>query len=150
MPISLSTRDFLFSIHPMYADLILSGKKTVELRRRFPSKITDCSKLVIYSTSPTSAIVGAVNIVGVNRLPVPELWRHFGDAACIAEVAFSNYFAGLTEGVAICLDRPQTFNQPVDAKVLKDKSGFTAPQSYMYMSNHVLSAINDAQADYTY
>jgi hypothetical protein len=49
------TRDLLVSLHPRHAANILSGKKTVELRRRFPEKHTHGAFALIYSTAPHSS-----------------------------------------------------------------------------------------------
>jgi predicted transcriptional regulator len=46
------TRDLLVSLHPHHAFNILTGKKTVELRRRFPEQHTRGALVLIYSTAP--------------------------------------------------------------------------------------------------
>jgi predicted transcriptional regulator len=52
-----SNRDLLVSVRPKYASQILSGKKTVELRRKFPETIAAGTLALIYSSSPVRAIV---------------------------------------------------------------------------------------------
>jgi len=41
-----------------YSDKILEGRKTVELRHRFPVSISKGTAAYIYSTSPVRALVG--------------------------------------------------------------------------------------------
>lgn len=48
----------IFSIHPQFADLILSGEKKFEFRR-IPAK-RDIDKILIYATAPVCAVVGEV------------------------------------------------------------------------------------------
>src|SRR4051794_32919901 len=43
--------DAIISIHPSYADAILAGEKTIELRRRIPN-ISQGARLWIYATRP--------------------------------------------------------------------------------------------------
>ena len=56
------TRDLLVSLHPRHASNILSGEKTVELRRRFPEQHMRGALALIYSTTPVQAIVGVARI----------------------------------------------------------------------------------------
>ena len=53
--------DAIISIHPDYADAIFAGKKTIELRRRIP-EVPSGTRLWIYATRPTGAIIGFVTI----------------------------------------------------------------------------------------
>lgn len=48
--------DVLLSLKPKYAEMILSGKKTVELRKRWANKEVD--KVWIYATEPVGKILG--------------------------------------------------------------------------------------------
>ena len=80
---SFSRRDFLVSIRPTHVEKIVGGLKTVELRRRFSEDVAPGAIILIYSTSPTQAIVGSASISGVRRLQLDDLWERYGDAACI-------------------------------------------------------------------
>jgi predicted transcriptional regulator len=51
-------RPILLSIKPEYAELILEGKKTIELRKSYPAKIF--SKIYLYATAPVKKVVGVV------------------------------------------------------------------------------------------
>ena len=53
----------LLSIKPKYADLILSGEKTIELRRVFNPKIT---KVYLYASSPVKRIVAVCDVRCLN------------------------------------------------------------------------------------
>ena len=89
--------------------------------------------LLIYSTSPTQAIVGSATIRCVVRLPLAELWERHGAAACINRETFEGYFSGLDEGYAILLQDVKPFVRQVTAAALKAEFGFTPPQSFMYL-----------------
>lgn len=126
-------RDFLVSIHPTHVEKIVRGEKTVELRRRFSESVAPGAIILIYSTSPTQAIVGSAAIREVLRLPLKSLWDRHGDAACIDRKSYDDYFAGLEEGYAILLQDVRPFARHVAAADLKAKFGFVAPQSFMYL-----------------
>jgi predicted transcriptional regulator len=66
------TRDLLVSLHPRHASNILSGEKTVELRRRFPERHMRGALALIYSTSPVQAIVGVAR--GFNLGSTSDRW----------------------------------------------------------------------------
>jgi predicted transcriptional regulator len=50
--------DILISIQPEYAEQIMGGCKTVELRRRFVEAVDQDTRLFIYSSNPVGAIIG--------------------------------------------------------------------------------------------
>jgi predicted transcriptional regulator len=125
-------RDFLVSIRPTHVENIAKGRKTVELRRRF-SEDAEGALILMYSTSPTRAIVGSATIAGVRRLGLKALWDRYGEAACVERQTFDAYFQGLKEGYAILLSDVRVFARAVAATHLKEKFGFVAPQSFMYL-----------------
>jgi predicted transcriptional regulator len=125
-------RDFLLSIRPSHVENIARGRKTVELRRRF-SEDAEGAIILIYSTSPTRAIVGSATIAGVRCLSLKTLWDQYGAAACVSRQTFEAYFQGLKEGYAILLADVRLFARAVAASHLKEKFGFVAPQSFMYL-----------------
>lgn len=126
-------RDFLVSIRPTHVENIVQGRKTVELRRRFSEDVAPGAVLLIYSTSPTQAIVGTAHIRGVRKLPLDSLWAEHGGAACITRQDFDSYFSGLSEGYAILLSDVRPFARQVAAADLREQFNFVAPQSFMYL-----------------
>lgn len=122
----------LVSIHSHYARLILSGEKRVELRRRFDSEAAG-SRMLIYATSPTAAVVGHVVIDNVECLSTDEIWRRYGKDAAISAEDFRSYFAGVEDGCAVLLSNPKTYKEPVPLQDLRSTHGLTAPQSYIFL-----------------
>lgn len=126
-------RDFLVSVRPEYAEKIVEGVKTVELRRRFSDDVEAGAMIFIYSTSPTRAVIGSASIGSVQRLELEDLWFKFGKAACIERDAFDTYFAGREHGYAILLEDVKPVSPSVGAADLHEQFGFVAPQSFMYL-----------------
>lgn len=127
-----SDRTLLVSIHNHYARLILSGEKNVELRRRFDASASG-SRMLIYATQPTAAVIGHVDIIQVDILPLDELWRRHGASAAISVDDFRHYYAGIDTGCALMLSNPSTYRDPVPLKDLREEYGLNPPQSYLVL-----------------
>jgi predicted transcriptional regulator len=124
----------LYSVKPEYADLILDGSKTVELRKRAPSlKPKDC--VLIYASSPRKMLVGLIEIVDIISEQIETLWDNVSDRACIDLDDFQDYYRGKTIGIGIGLGRVVRFRNPVSLDDLREQwPGFTPPQDYRYVT----------------
>lgn len=131
-PAVAGQRYLLLSIHPQYAELILSGAKRVELRRRIDAKIAGCNML-IYATLPVGAVVGRAVIDGVCRLPIHQLWAEFGSSAAVPREDFFSYYSGLTHGYAVELSRVYSYRSPIALADLRRIHGMSPPQSYRFL-----------------
>lgn len=129
---SISARPFVLSIRPAYIKLILDGRKTIELRRRFPTMIQPQVLVLLYSTSPTQAIVGCARLAHVSQRSLPQLWQEFGEAAAVSRSEFDAYFAGATQGCALRLSGVYIFPRSIHLTDLTRKFEFSPPQSYCY------------------
>ena len=132
-----SLTDVVMSIKPVFAEMILEGRKTVELRRRFP--IAAAGALAwIYVTSPVKEMVASVELREILRLPVDEIRAEFGIRACIGHDGFDRYFEGLGYGFALILGGVRVLGRPVPLNELRGKFDFHPPQSFCY-AKHGLS-----------
>jgi len=138
-----SHRDVVLSIRPQYSDKILEGKKTVELRRRFPASAPRGTIAYIYSTSPVRAMVGLAEIGGVRRLPLQKLWDEYEKAAQISRDDFNRYFEGLDCGYALCLDEIRSFLRPIPLEELRERFSFEPPQSFLYAKLNLRRALQN-------
>jgi len=136
-----SQRDVVLSIRPQYSDKILEGKKTVELRRRFPVSAPKGTLAYIYSTSPVRAMVGLADIKAVRRLPVQQLWVEFEKTAHIERDDFDRYFEGVDCGYALCFDRIRSFARPIPLSELRERFSFEPPQSFLYAKRDLRRAL---------
>lgn len=130
--LNLVHRDLILSIKPKYADKIIAGLKTVELRRRFAREAVIGARVFIYSSSPAKVMVGYATISDVRYLPVRRIWELYGAEACITRAEFDKYFAGVEDGYAIALSKPRRLSKSATMESLKKRFGFRAPQSYRY------------------
>lgn len=113
------------SIRPGYAEAILSGSKTVELRRRRPS-FSPGTRVIVYSSSPEQQLLGTFRTGDVHEGTPGELWKLIKHRAGVDRATFDAYFAGCSEAFAIEVRRPQRL-QPKRLRI-------RPPQSYLFLS----------------
>jgi predicted transcriptional regulator/DNA-binding XRE family transcriptional regulator len=136
-------RDVVLSIRPEYSHKIIEGKKTVELRRRFPLSAPRGTLAYIYSTSPERAMVGRAEIIDVVKLPVSEIWKKFSDCAFIAKADFDRYFEGLSDGFALKFANAKRLPRQLELSELRERFGFEPPQSFLYAKPVLRTALQD-------
>jgi predicted transcriptional regulator len=126
-------RRLLLSIRPVYAEAILSGAKTVELRRTRP-RVAIPTEALIYASTPLRALVGTCRVDSVEELAIDKLWTQAGPYAAIARAEFFAYFEGATTGFALHLSSPRRLDDPVGLTQLRvNVEGFNPPQSFRYV-----------------
>lgn len=134
-------RDVVLSIRPQYSEKIIEGKKTVELRRRFPISAPSGTIAYIYSTSPVRAMVGVAEIKDVLKLPVGELWKRYESSAFIEKTDFDRYFEGTNQGFALIFQSVKALTEPLSLKTLRERFGFEPPQSFLYAKHDLRRAL---------
>lgn len=119
----------LMSIHPEFAEAILSGRKTVEFRKRPIGE--DVTHVIVYATAPTAAVVGAFTVAGQATDDPRNLWRAYSEVAGISQDRFFAYFAGRPTGTGIHVGQVLISRSPLG---LSEGLGVARPpQSYQYV-----------------
>ncbi len=118
----------LLSIRPPYAEAIFRGEKRFEFRRAIFRKAVDV--VVVYTTSPTSLVVGEFDVTGVISESVEDLWGRTSRYAGIDSKVFFSYFEGRGVGHAIAIGNVRKYKRPLD---LAATFGIRAPQSFVYI-----------------
>jgi len=134
----------VLSIRPQYTDLILSGEKTVELRRVIPRNLEPGSEIIIYSTSPVKHIVAIAKVERVEHRDLDHLWSAIGGFTGITIDFFYEYFSGKSKGFAVVLNDVKQLNSPISLSDLRRDFGFTPPQSFSYVNRELKSCIDAA------
>lgn len=117
----------VFALRSKWADLILSGAKTVEIRRSRMNRMI--GRMLIYRTG-TGLIVGEARVKGMHAAPPETIWREYGAAACLTEKEFDEYAKGADRLYAYRLENPIRYGKP---KTLSDIGLQRAPQSWCYL-----------------
>ncbi len=127
----------LVSVHPEFANLILTGRKTVEFRkRRFAEAITH---VVIYATSPVQKVLGFFEVSGVYEDTPGRLWNRYRKEGGIGRKVFLAYYGESPRGIAIEVGRVFTLSRPLSLSQI-GRSG-AAPQSFRYISGDPLTKL---------
>jgi type I restriction enzyme S subunit len=121
----------LLSIKPKYTELIKSGLKKYEFRRKFSRK-TGGGKIFIYSTSPVKKIIGVFDASTIYEDFPPKIWNLFGQYSGLSEDEFFRYFKNCKTAFAIEIKNLVIFDKPHDPS--KYFLEFTPPQSYRYFN----------------
>ena len=128
----------LYSIKKKYADLILSGLKTVEFRKCRPGKKLE--KIIIYESRGSGRIVGEALVDDVINCSVSHAWQIAGERGRISKEEFDSYYSGHTSVTLIVLCSPLRFTRPIS---LCEIGLARAPQSFCYLSDLQCSRIDD-------
>lgn len=127
----------LFSIHPHYAEAILSGTKTVEFRRT--PIADDVTHVVVYATAPMKMVVGIFEVDEVEALTPASAWRKYSAVGAIDPGAFDAYYSGAAKAHVIKVRRVQRLVSPVPLAQI-DPS-LRPPQSFQYLDADVIEKI---------
>lgn len=127
----------LMSIHPEYAEALLSGSKKVEFRRLAPKE--KVGYVVVYATKPVGAILGVLQIDSVERDSPERLWARYRDVGGISFDGFFQYFDGCAQGSALVVKQAWRCKAPMDLHGL-GLAG-KAPQSFKYLDRSTFRAI---------
>lgn len=124
----------LISIRPRFAELILNGSKTVELRRIRPS-VEDGDRVLLYASSPVKELIGSCTVAAVDVGSADEVWARHGERAGVNRAEFDSYFEGASRAVAILLREPRRVLRARTLADLRERiPGFNPPQSFGYLS----------------
>ena len=127
-------RMLVLSLKPRFAEAILSGNKTIELRRVEP-RIAVPTRALIYASTPTRSLIGQCVVHKVLRLPLATLWQRFGTHTALTHREYRDYFTGTDTGVALLLSNPARLPTQVPLlKLQQSVDRFRAPQSFAYVA----------------
>jgi predicted transcriptional regulator len=119
------------SIAPDYANKIVLGTKSVELRRRFSKRWIEC-RAVVYATRPGKRLVGEARIANVVSGKPDQIWCTFAEELGCSRLEVDSYVGGSVEVFALVLDDVVRYAEPIPLRVLEHliASDIDPPQSY--------------------
>jgi len=130
----MSRHALLLSIRPKYAERILAGKKSVELRRTRP-RVPQGTALLLYVSSPVKALGAISSVKFVTCAQPDQLWQNVKDKAGLTRSEFEGYFAGAEKGFAIHLGAILELSPPLGLPDLRRLwPGLNPPQIYKYLT----------------
>jgi len=120
----------IFSIHPQYVDLILSGEKRFEFRRTAMRRDPAC--VFVYTTAPVRKIALAWDFVAPIIDSPGAIWRNCSDRAGIGMDDFFKYFQNRKRAIAYPIGKIRVFDPPLDPRIVE--ATFVPPQSFRYVN----------------
>lgn len=135
------TGAILMSIRPRYAEAILAGQKSHELRRRFSARPAG-SKVFVYASSPVCQLVGSFSIGSVDTMPAWLVARRRRRATTLSSAEILDYLRGQRHGTLIEVAEPHRFPAPIGLAQLR-AWGLEPPQSYRLLSDAISHLIED-------
>jgi len=144
--LDLFRHDFVVSIKPEYATRIIRGEKKVELRRKFPYGTVTGARMYIYASAPIQAIIGYAVIATVDRIPPEEIWDKYSSVSFISREDFFSYYADCDLGYALVLGDVVGLGCPIKLDTLRDRLGFSPPQSFAYADDRLKELVHRLQS----
>jgi predicted transcriptional regulator len=136
----------LLSVRPRFAEALLDGTKTVELRRR-RVRVADGSLCLLYASSPVRALVGAIRIGGTDTGTPEALWSRWGHEAALTRPEYDVYLAGSSHPCAIVVAAAMRLPDPIELGELRRRQeAFVPPQSYRFLRTGELVSLTNGQA----
>ncbi|WP_146103982.1 hypothetical protein [Nonomuraea solani] len=142
---TIEERALLLSIRPKYAEAIMAGDKSAELRRQRPG-VSPGSAMMIYTTAPVAALTGIAKIMSISEGSPDEIWERHGDELGLSRTEFDSYLAGAATAIALTLSEPRRLSEPLSLQELREKLAFHPPQSFRYMTKTMIDQL--ARADH--
>lgn len=121
----------ILSIKPIYAEKILNGEKTFELRKSIFKK-KNIKKAIIYASSPISKVIGEFEIEEILHDDINELWNKTKKENGVEKEFFKEYFENREKGYAIKIKNTKRYKVAYN---IYEKYGIKAPQSFLYLED---------------
>lgn len=130
----MQPREALFlSVRPAFAERLLGGTKTVELRRVRPD-VQEGQLVLLYASSPTKALIGSAIVESVSTGSPGEIWVEFEKLAGVSGDEFGRYFAGAATAVAIRVREIKRLKVPIPlAEIRRRWPWLRPPQSFRFV-----------------
>ena len=120
----------MISVKPEYAQKIISGQKTIELRRR-RMKLPVGGCLWFYSTLPKAGVELVAIIEEIVEASPHSIWRKFGPCTGITYGEFKRYFRQARLGIAIKLCKVEPLRTAVELEKLRTLDRNFCPPQFM-------------------
>ncbi len=128
-------RPLLLSLKPRFADLVFSGLKTAELRRR----IARCAvnrDVFVYVSSPVRELRGGFRVEHVWEGSPESVWEQVSDLARVGKGDFDAYYGKRRIAYALKITDVWLCQTPASLENLRTElEDFVVPQSWRYVKS---------------
>jgi predicted transcriptional regulator len=122
----------ILSIKPIYANQILAGEKTIELRKSSMG-LSKGDIILVYSSSPEQRFHFWFQIQKIEKLPVNKMWQKHYKHLGIDYESYESYFKDTHEAVGLHIGKIQPFLPIPLREAEKLIPGFVPPQGIIWL-----------------
>ncbi|MCC3572173.1 MAG: hypothetical protein JGK30_07835 [Microcoleus sp. PH2017_40_RAT_O_B] len=145
-------RTFIISVRPKWAELFFDSgnRKSVELRKAgFSRLLLPGDTIIIYATLPVGEAIGVV-VVSKCECKTPQiLWQstNQGHLAKVTPSEFDAYYQDAKAAMAIWVEKPKLFEQPVPLAKLRQNwgSNWQPPQRIQKLSPKQVADLSEIE-----
>lgn len=128
----MQQRPLILSLKPTYADLVFSGLKKAELRRRLSAQVAN-RDVFIYVSSPVKQLRGGFRVGQVWSGSPEDIWKMVSHVAGVSRSVFDDYYEGTKIAHALEIMDVWEYAKPRPLDSLRESfDGFVVPQSYRF------------------
>ncbi|WP_419943631.1 hypothetical protein [Candidatus Poriferisodalis sp.] len=110
-------RALVLSLKPRFAEAILAGTETAEVRWILP-RIAIRTLALLYASGSERALVGTCVVRSVDRYQADERWHLHGADTALSKTEFDAYLDGRDCSVVLLLERPEPLTIPIPLHTL--------------------------------
>src|SRR5271165_388194 len=126
----------ILSIKPTYANQILAGSKTIELRKSAMG-LTAGDVVLVYSSAPEQRIAFWFRIKNIEALSVGEMWDRYASRLGIAHEDYLAYFSDASDAVGLHVGEMHAITPIPLTTIERLVPGFVPPQGLMWLRGEV-------------
>lgn len=124
----------LISIKGKYVDQILSGHKTIELRKAMP-KANKGDTIIIYTTKPVMAVTAIAIVGNIITCTPEEMWRDYENRIGVDKKSFDEYYKTASKAIGIELESVFKLDAEILLSAIKlINPQFSPPQTFKYLN----------------
>jgi predicted transcriptional regulator len=125
----------LMSVKPAFAEKLVGGSKTIEIRKRFSGKWVG-HDAIFYASRPLACLVGRAKISSVTKDQPSSIWSQFGSRIGCSRAEFDAYVGTADEVVAVEMKDAVPYKRSVPVSELSEilRQPLTPPQSYLELA----------------
>jgi len=124
----------LISIKERFVNQILSGKKTIELRKAEP-KASRGDSMIIYTTQPKKAVTAIAVIDEILVLTPEKMWELYHEHLGIDKESYDAYYKSYNKAVGIKFREVIPLNAEILLSAIKlIHPNFSPPQTFKYLN----------------
>jgi predicted transcriptional regulator len=124
----------LISIKGRFVDQILSGNKTIELRKAMP-KTKNGDTIIIYTTKPVMAVTAIAAVRNIITCSPAEMWHKYKNRIGIDKKEFDEYYKTATKAIGIELESVFKLDAEILLSAIKlINPQFSPPQTFRYLN----------------